>query len=182
MTEEKERPIDQPCSVRPADTAAEAPAGEASPEDAATYVERLQRLQAEFENYKKRAARDAAAGAERTADRVILDFLPLYDNLQRAFAAHADDRNVDAFVAGVEQIFAQFDQILKKHGVRPISAVGDAFDPAMHEALLCVESDRPKNTIVEQFSPGYTRKERILRASKVSVSRGAGEQTEVDET
>jgi len=181
MTDERDRTIDRENEVRSPEAAEEAPPEGGAPGEAAAYVERLQRLQAEFENYKKRAARDATREAERIADRVIVDFLPLYDNLQRAFAAYSEDGNVDAFVAGVEQIFAQLDQTLKNHGVEKIPAVGDPFDPALHEALLTVESDRPKNMIVEEFSPGYTRNGRILRASKVSVSRGPDEETEVDE-
>lgn len=141
-------------------------------EDVRAYIERIQRLQAEFENYKKRAQKDLAAAEERIIDGIILDFLPLYDNMQRAFDAFADDRNTDALVAGMEQIFAQFGQILAQKDVSRVNAVGEVFDPALHEAMLGVESDETKNTILEEFSPGYTRNGRVLRASKVTVSRG----------
>ena len=135
-------------------------------------VDRLQRLQAEFENYRKRILRDLAAVEERTSDREILGFLPLYDNLERAFSVYAKDADVEAFVAGVERIFGQFAQILDQKGVRRIPTLGERFDPAHHEALLSIHSQQEKNVIIEEFSPGYVRGERTLQPSKVSVSQG----------
>lgn len=141
-------------------------------EDLRANVERLQRLQAEFENYKKRAARDAAAHEQRVTDRIILDFLPLYDNLQRAFQSLSSNGDHETFVEGVEQIFGQFQQLLEGKGVRRIDTQEQLFDPQMHEAMLSVPSDLEKNRIVEEFMPGYVRNERVLRPSKVSVSQG----------
>ena len=136
-------------------------------------IDRLQRLQAEFENYKKRALREGSAYEQRVTDSVILDFLPLYDNLQRAFQSLSSNHDVDTFVAGVEQIFAQFRQVLEARGVEPIDTKKQPFNPVLHEAMLSVPSDVEKNTIIEEFMPGYLRNERVLRASKVSVSQGA---------
>jgi molecular chaperone GrpE len=136
-------------------------------------IDRLQRLQAEFENYKKRALRDAAVQNERTSDRIILDFLPLYDNLERAFQSLSSNEDVETFVTGVEQIFAQFRQLLEIKGVTRIEALNQPFDPQLHEAMLSVpSSDVEKNVIIEEFMPGYVRDERVLRPSKVSVSQG----------
>ncbi len=141
-------------------------------------VDRLKRLQAEFENYKRRSTREIESLAERIADRAILDFLPLYDNLQRAFANYASDKNVEGFIAGMERIFAQFTQILEQKGVTKIEAVGKKFDPALHEALLSVESEEEKDMIIEEFSPGYIRDGRVLCPSKVTVSKGPAEAKE----
>lgn len=135
-------------------------------------IDRLQRLQAEFENYKKRALRDASAYEQRVGDRIIVDFLPLYDNLQRAFRSLSSNQDVETFVTGIEQIFAQFQQVLEAKGVVSIETTNQPFDPALHEAMLSVPSDVEKNSIVEEFMPGYMRDERVLRASKVSVSQG----------
>ncbi len=143
-----------------------------------SYVDRLQRLQADFENYKKRMARDIASLEERVSDQVILGFLTPYENLERAFRSYASDQSVEPFVAGVERIFAQFVQILEQRGVERIPVVGEPFDPALHEALLTAPSDEEKNTIIEEFSPGYRRNGRVLRASKVAVSQGP---TQVEE-
>lgn len=135
-------------------------------------IDRLQRLQAEFENYKKRSLRDAAIYEQRIGDRLILDILPLYDNLQRAFQSLSSNQDVETFVAGIEQIFAQFQQVLAAKGVSPIETKNQPFDPALHEAMLSVPSDVKKNTIIEEFMPGYMRDECVLQASKVSVSQG----------
>ena len=172
---EAKPPVDGATTERVDDTAATA-------DDALRgMVERLQRLQAEFENYKKRMAREAARIEERTADRVIGDIIGLYDNVERAFESYADDHNVASFVAGVEQIFGQFSQLLEKLGVTRIPAIGETFDPAIHEALLCVPSKMRENAILEEFLPGYTRDGRVLRPSKVSVSQGPGSMEEEDQ-
>lgn len=141
-------------------------------EETRSLIERVQRLQAEFENYKKRVSREAAQLEERTSDREILDFIPLYDNLQRAFTSYSDETDAAAFVHGIEKIFAQFDQILKAKGVIPFDAVGKMFDPTRHEALLSVESSEEKNTVLEDFERGYERNGRVLRPCKVKVSNG----------
>lgn len=141
-------------------------------------IDRLLRLQAEFENYKKRMARDIEAWEERVTDQVLLEFLTPYENLERAFRSYAADQNAESFVAGVEQIFAQFARILDQRGVEPIESIGAPFDPALHEALLVAPSEEEKNTIIEEFSPGYRRDGRVLRASKVSVSQGPDAQEE----
>jgi len=135
-------------------------------------VDRLQRLQAEFENYKKRALRDAAVQEQRVMDRIILDFLPLYDNLERAFQSLSADGDIESFVSGIELVFGQFNQVLEGKGVAAIEALGKPFDPELHEAMLSVSSDAEKNVIVEEFIPGYTRDERVLRPSRVAVSQG----------
>jgi len=141
-------------------------------EETRLLIERLQRLQAEFENYKKRVSREATQLEERASDREILDFIPLYDNLQRAFASYSNETDAAAFVRGIEKIFAQFDQVLKAKGVIPFDAVGTMFDPAKHEALLSVESGEEKNTVLEEFERGYERNGRVLRPCKVKVSNG----------
>ncbi len=160
-----------------AEAPSEAPVEEGATE-LASCIDRLRRLQAEFENYKKRTARDIATLEERVVDQALLEFLTPYENLERAFRSYADDQNVEAFVAGVEQIFAQFARILEQRGVERIPSVGDPFDPALHEALLAAPSEEEKNTIIEEFSPGYRRDGRVLRASKVSVSQGPAAQEE----
>ncbi len=145
-------------------------------EEIRSLVDRLKRLQAEFENYRKRILRDLAAVEERTSDRELLAFLPLYDNLARAFSVYAKDEDVNAFVSGVERIFGQFAQILEQKGVRCIPAKGERFDPALHEALLSIESSQEKNIILEEFSPGYVRGKRTLQPSKVTVSQGPAQE------
>lgn len=154
------------------DLQSEDSAGSEAESELRSTIDRLQRLQAEFENYKKRAMRDAAAYEQRISDRLILDVLPLYDNLQRAFQSLSSNQDIETFVAGIEQIFAQFQQLMDAKGVSPIKAESQPFDPALHEAMLCMPSDIEKNMIIEEFMPGYLRDERVLRPSRVSVSQG----------
>jgi len=173
MNEEKKQDQVEEQAEAPTETPVEEGATEL-----ASCIDRLQRLQAEFENYKKRTARDIATLEDRVVDQVLLEFLVPYENLERAFHSYATDQNVEAFVDGVERIFAQFSRILDQRGVKRIPAVGVPFDPALHEALLMAPSEEEKNTIIEEFSPGYRRDGRVLRVSRVSVSRGpAGEET-----
>jgi molecular chaperone GrpE len=161
--------------VEPQEEAREIPIEDASTQASETQalIDRLKRLQAEFENYKKRVARETAEREERATDRLLLDVLPLYDGMQLAFENHSRDEDNAAFVAGVERIFAQFEQILASLGVATIESIGQPFDPALHEALLTLPSDEEKNRIIEEFSPGYVRNGRTLRASKVGVSQGS---------
>ncbi len=167
--EEKQNKIEEP-AAEPTETPAEDLRTQLQ-----TCLSRLLRLQAEFENYKKRVARDVAALKDRSADEMILSFVTPYENLERALRSYATDQDEDAFVAGVEQIFAQFAQILEQLDVERIPSVGTTFDPALHEAMLTVSSDEEKNRILEELTPGYRRNSRILRASKVAVSRGSAE-------
>jgi molecular chaperone GrpE len=125
------------------ETAREIPIEESPAETnaASEMVDRLQRLQAEFENYKKRIARDAAEREERFSDQLLLEMLPLYDALGLAFENYNRDKDAEAFVAGTERIFAQFEQMLRTKGASRIDALGKPFDPAYHEALLSLESE-----------------------------------------
>jgi molecular chaperone GrpE len=158
------------------------PSGAERPEnEMAVLVDRLKRLQAEFDNYRKRVDRDMQQSRERAADSVLIDILPVYDNLQRAFANHTGDEDPASFVEGMERIFAQLDNVLKQRGIAPIDGVGSAFDPALHEALLSVPSEEPKNVILEEFERGYLRGDRVLRPSKVKVSQGKTEPKEDSE-
>ena len=149
--------------------------------DTQALIDRIQRLQAEFENYKKRVARELQEHEERTVNQVLLDLLPLYDGLQLAFENYSRDQDPEAFVSGIERIFAQFEQILDSKGVGRIQGVGQPFDPALHEALMRLESEQERNTIVEEFSPGYVRNDRTLRPSKVGVSQGPAPTKEKEE-
>lgn len=182
------RPQDEPITEEPRepvapenDPAADPESGNEKEAEVHEYIDRLKRLQAEFENYKKRMIREMKSVDDRVADRELLAMLPLYDNLQRAFANFASDGDKGSLISGVEQIFAQFRQILEEKGIQQIPALGTSFDPAVHEALLGVASDQEKNTILEEFSPGYTRNGRTLRPSKVAVSQGPALIEEEDE-
>jgi len=134
-------------------------------------IERLQRLAADFENYKKRVARDNEEVFRRLEDALLLEILPIYDNFERAFRTFNKNNDKDSFIEGVERIFAQFHTFLTDKGVRPIPALGETFDPLLHEALITVETPEAGGKVLEEFERGYQRSGRVLRPSKVKVSR-----------
>jgi molecular chaperone GrpE len=135
------------------------------------YIDRLKHLQADFENYKKRVAREQEEYAYFIENRLLLKILPLYDNLERAFRSYHHNNDKDSFIEGMERIFAQFNEFLKAQDVRPIEALGQPFDPSQHEALLMVETDEKPNIVLEEFERGYRRGDRLLRPSRVKVSK-----------
>lgn len=135
-------------------------------------TERLQRLQADFDNYRKRLAREQEELFRRLEDQILLEILPLYDNMERAFRSFTKNQDRDSFVEGMERIFAQFHAFLESRGVRPIAALGELYDPAFHEALITVEAtDDSGGKVLEEFERGYLRAGRLLKPSKVKVSK-----------
>ncbi len=134
--------------------------------------ERLLRLQADFDNYRKQVARESATLARRVQDQEILDFLPIYDALERAFQAFRRNEDAESFVEGVERIFAQLSEILKRKGCQPFQSVGRRFDPAYHEVLVAAHDQAEKNVILEEFERGWLREGEVLRPAKVKVSLG----------
>jgi molecular chaperone GrpE len=134
--------------------------------------ERLMHLQADFDNYRKQVARDSAALARRVQDQEILDFLPVYDALERAFQAFRRNEDTESFVEGVERIFAQLSEILKRKGCQPFDSVGRRFDPAYHEVLVAAHASEERNVILEEFERGWLRDGEVLRPAKVKVSLG----------
>jgi len=142
-------------------------------------VERLQdrlvRLQAEFENYKKRMARDKAEFLKFATEGLLLEFLPILDNLERAIAsARAETTSHEAVVEGIDMIVRLFRATLEKAGVKPMEAVGKPFDPSLHQAVAQVESPGgPDNVVAEEIQKGYLLEGRVLRAAMVKVSRAA---------
>ena len=130
------------------------------------------RLAAEFDNYKKRTARQFASILESAQAEVITEILTIQDNFERAIQVENDTADFADFKKGVELIFSQLADLLKKNGVEPFESVGEKFDPNYHEALMTVESDdKEEGTVVEEFTKGYKFKDRILRHAKVSVAQ-----------
>ena len=130
------------------------------------------RLAAEFDNYKKRTARQFASILESAQAEVITEILTIQDNFERAIQVENDTADFADFKKGVELIFSQLADLLKKNGVESFESVGEKFDPNYHEALMTVESDdKEEGTVVEEFTKGYKFKDRILRHAKVSVAQ-----------
>ncbi len=136
----------------------------------------LQRLAAEFSNYQKRAERRVQDGRQEAVGDLVLDLLPVIDNLERAIAAAEATPDLDAFLEGVRLLHGQLLAALKKHDITPIEADRRAFDPEHHEAVAHVPSDEhPSGHVIEEMQKGYRLGDRTLRASRVAVSSGKPE-------
>src|SRR6267154_4706402 len=134
-------------------------------------LDRLARLQAEFDNARKRAAREQQDFREFAAADVIKNFLPMLDSFERALKAGGDAGD---FRNGIELIYRQFQDALQKAGVQPIVALGQAFDPRIHEAIEMVDrTDVPDHQVVEELQRGYKYKDRLLRPAMVRVARNS---------
>jgi len=136
-------------------------------------LDRLARLQAEFDNARKRAVREQQEFREFAAADVIKNFLPPLDSFERALKAGGDASD---FRNGIELIYRQFQDALQKIGVQPIVAVGQTFDPRIHEAIEMVDTrDVPDHQVVDELQRGYKYKDRLLRPAMVRVARNSGQ-------
>ena len=110
---------------------------------------------ADFENYRRRSREELQRARGQALEEFILKILPVVDNLERAVAAAAGGSGDDATLrTGVEMVYRQFMEVLAEEGVTPIAAVGEIFDPEKHEAFCREESEKPENTILEEFQKG----------------------------
>lgn len=138
----------------------------------AAMQQQLQRLMFEFDNYRKRAEREKAEAAERSKHAVLLKMLDVLDNLERALqTGRAEGGSLADFLAGVELIQRRLMDDLAGFGVQPIAAVGEVFDPNVHEAIATDETDEYKpNTILAELKRGYRVGDRLLRPAMVRVA------------
>ena len=133
-------------------------------------LDRLARSQAEFDNARKRAAREQAEFREFAAADVLRSLLPVLDSFERALKASGDGSE---FRSGVELIYRQLQDALVKAGVQPIKAVGEPFDPKVHEAIEMVDTaEVPDHHVLDELQRGYKYRDRLLRPAMVRVARG----------
>ena len=134
------------------------------------HYERLLRITAEFDNYRKRTERERRELIEQAAGDLLGDLLPVVDDLERALAAETQDG--DAYRRGVEIIHKQLLDVMARRGVAPIEAVGADFDPALHQAVVHEPGDGHRDgEVVEELRRGYTLRQRLLRPSMVKVAK-----------
>lgn len=144
----------------------------AKEQEAKVNHDRFLRQAAELENFKKRIQREKEEATRYANETLIRDLLPVLDNLERAVEHAKGGGNGEPLVEGVEMVLKGFLDVLNKHGVTQVSAVGERFDPERHEAMAQVESDSHEpNTVVEEYHKGYLLLERLLRPSLVSVAK-----------
>ena len=127
-----------------------------------------QYLAAEYDNFRRRSAKEKTDAYSKAKGDAALAFLPVFDNLQRALAAPCTDA---AYVKGVEMTMTQLTQVLEKLGIEEIPALGQSFDPNLHNAVMHVEDDSVgENTIVEVFQSGFKMGDKVIRFSMVKVA------------
>jgi molecular chaperone GrpE len=135
----------------------------------------LQRTQADFENYQKRNQREREQERRYWHAALALDLLPVIDNLERAMAAAKQAGESGPLVRGVGLVQTQLLDMLKRHGITPIDALGKLFDPHLHQAVMQrPDADRPQNTVVEVLAQGFMIHDRVLRPASVIVSAPEG--------
>ncbi|MDR1961500.1 MAG: nucleotide exchange factor GrpE [Gracilibacteraceae bacterium] len=137
---------------------------------AGEYYAALQRLKAEFDNFRKRTQKEKEELVKYGTERLILKLLPVADNLGRALEASAQTQDFSSLCQGLDMICKQLGKVLEDEGVTPIEAVGLPFDPNLHEALLREESEAAENTILAELEKGYYLKGKVVRPSRVKVS------------
>lgn len=134
-------------------------------------TDQVKRTMAEFDNYRKRTDKEKSAMYEIGAKGVIEKMLPIVDNFERGLATLSDEEKGSGFAGGMEQVYRQLMSTLSEMGVEPIEAVGAAFDPNLHNAVMHIESDEyGENVIVQEFQKGYTYKGAVVRYSMVQVA------------
>ena len=142
-------------------------------EQAQQLQDKVLRLQADFENTRKRQEKDRQDFVKFANEGIIIELLNILDDLERTVnLAESNTADWPAFLKGVEMILAHLYDMLKEHGIKPIEAQGKIFDPHFHEALMQTENkDLPEHTVVEELQKGYLLNDRVIRSSKVKVSK-----------
>lgn len=133
------------------------------------YLNRLQRTMAEFDNFRKRTITEKASMYDNGVKDIVEKLLPIVDNFERAVETESEKDN--AFFKGVEMILKQFKEIMTSIGVEEIEAVGEKFNPNIHNAVMHIDDENyGENEVVEQLQKGYKYKEKVIRASMVKVA------------
>lgn len=144
------------------------------------YLDRFQRATADFANFQKRMRRDVDDARKYAATPFALELLSVIDNLERALESASQSMD-DGFLQGFTMIREQILALMEKNGVTPIEAVNKPFDPNFHDALLEVEDDSlPDKTVVDELEKGYMIHERLLRPTRVRVSRVPSQKKDED--
>ena len=134
--------------------------------------DRMLRISADFENYKKRSAREATDFRKYANQGLLKEMLPVVDNLELAIKSTDGKHDIDkSLLEGLQITRKEILKVFEKFHVKPVTAVGEAFDPEFHEAVMRQESDDyPENTVISEFQKGYLIHERLLRPAMVVVA------------
>ena len=139
--------------------------------DTAKLRDQLLRTAADYDNFRKRTRRDIEEAQRKSAEKVLLEVLPVADNLERAVQAAQHGGDVGSVVEGVTMVLRFFEDALSRLGVERVPTVGQPFDPSVHEAVQQVESEQSPGTVVSEMVAGYRLNGKLLRAAMVAVAR-----------
>lgn len=143
-------------------------------EKAEECLDRLLRLQADFDNYKKRLDKERIEFIKFANEEIVVDILKIVDDFERAVEAGKSKHDFDVLYEGIEMIYKDTKEFLKKNGVAEIDAKGKPFNPHEHEAMMQEETDEhPEGHVSEEFQKGYMLNGRIIRPAKVKVAKRA---------
>jgi len=135
------------------------------------YLKHLERLQADFDNYKKRQEKNQRDFIEFANEGLINNLLSVVDNLERALDSTKNEKDTKAIKEGINNTLKEFRNILHKEGVKPMQSIGHRFDPYKHEAVMRIDTDKySEDTITEEFRKGYYIKSKVLRPAMVKVA------------
>jgi len=185
VTDKRRVHLDAPESETPSDegerSEAPSPTGDAdlvqaAQAKAAEYLEHLQRLQAEFDNYRKRVLREQTRAVELASEPLMRKLLEVLDEFDLALMSGEKQPEYDRFLHGVELVYAKLKDILRQEGLEQIDAQGKPFDPTLHEALMESHPDEDVPTgdepvVVDVLRPGYTLRGQVVRPAGVKVAR-----------
>ena len=133
---------------------------------------RYLRLQADFDNFRRRTRLDIEAGEKYKGQKLVTELLPALDNFERALQIEADNEQTRSLLQGMEMVYRGIVDALKKEGVEPIEAVGKEFDPNFHQAVMQGEDENfGSNIVTDEFQKGYMLKDRVIRPSMVKVNQ-----------
>lgn len=138
------------------------------------YLDQLQRVQAEFENYRKRVIKEREEFRKYILEGFLYELLDVVDNIQRAVDASGQNHNYNSLINGINIVEKQFLELLKSQGVIPLKvSIGDKFNPHIHHAVSHEPSEQPIDIIIKILQPGYMIEDRTLRPAMVVVSSGS---------
>ncbi|CAM3439143.1 nucleotide exchange factor GrpE [Marinicrinis lubricantis] len=132
---------------------------------------RILRMQAEFDNFRRRTRQEKEEFAKYASVKLIEQLLPVLDNFERALDSSKNTQDFESLAKGIEMVFRQMSQVMDQEGLTPIHAVGQPFNPEVHEAVMKVQSDEhEEGIVVEELQRGYTLHGKVIRPSMVKVS------------
>ncbi|MFG6148467.1 nucleotide exchange factor GrpE [Halobacillus sp. B23F22_1] len=133
---------------------------------------RLLRLQADYDNFRRRTQKEKEADRKYKAQSLVEELIPVLDNFERALQVEVDGESAQNFASGMKMVYDQFQAALDKEGVEEIPAQGEVFDPHLHQAVMQVEDDNyESNVVVEQLQKGYRLNDRVIRPAMVKVNQ-----------